>query len=670
MIKVLLSCDEKELVARLTAHPELRIHLLSLVRRIPKVCVGEANALLAKLRDIPSSMAAAQHIFELLQRTEAPNIRTLTHYANVARNNHKPEIALAMRDLAHKLGLQVDLLFYSALIRACGVSKETKKQEALELLAEMKQQGLEPDMSIYLALIRTCARHGDVSAALKVMAMVEADGLPYTLPLLTTLANVCSTQPFFAKKGFAVLNLMQQHGIAPDLAAFNALLKCCAIVDDIAGMQQIFQLMKEQDLSSDEFTMLSLIVGQLANDNLQAARDIVSSFRILGVTPSVKTYHKLFSVCKRTHDLDAALNLWDQMREEQVEPDLPIFNALMDIYAHRGDLEQVHQLLDAMKAQGLEPTPTEVACLLAVMYHRDGRVTEAGYQLVEDMRREGKVAPHLATFSPFIDILLKADKIDEAWDVRRNMMARWDIQPDKVLNRTFLFALAAKRDVDKIDELFRHMEAHPREFFPHCDSIVLLLEHWLARDPRSPRVAEVLETLQRLNVAHKLSRQVFVEPALQVIDGLIDQNSFDRARKLLRYLDPNKLETYTRLFATCRRPEHWPMLEEFWDMLMEPRRRIQPDGTVALAYLEALCRLGRTHDAVHFLHNMVHKQSFPDLEHYNLVLRHASSNDKWNFVRKVLKLMRYDRVTGDNVTAAIRERLHEVDGSLEEESAE
>jgi pentatricopeptide repeat protein len=481
-------------------------------------------------------------------------------------------------------------------------------------------------------------------------------------------------------------------------------------VDDIAGMQQIFQLMKEQDLSSDEFTMLSLIVGQLANDNLQAARDIVSSFRILGVTPSVKTYHKLFSVCKRyefiiinifiiilslflltcitiytniqkpkqkqkkkkkrTHDLDAALNLWDQMREEQVEPDLPIFNALMDIYAHRGALEQVHQLLDAMKAQGLEPTPTEVACLLAVMYHRDGRVTEAGYQLVEDMRREGKVAPHLATFSPFIDILLKADKIDEAWDVRRNMMARWDIQPDKVLNRTFLFALAAKRDVDKIDELFRHMEAHPREFFPHCDSIVLLLEHWLARDPRSPRVAEVLETLQRLNVAHKLSRQVFVEPALQVIDGLIDQNSFDRARKLLRYLDPNKLETYTRLFATCRRPEHWPMLEEFWDMLMEPRRRIQPDGTVALAYLEALCRLGRTHDAVHFLHNMVHKQSFPDLEHYNLVLRHASSNDKWNFVRKVLKLMRYDRVTGDNVTAAIRERLHEVDGSLEEESAE
>jgi pentatricopeptide repeat protein len=82
-------------------------------------------------------------------------------------------------------------------------------------------------------------------------------------------------------------------------AAFNALLKCCAIVDDITGMQQIFQLMKEQGFSSDEFTMLSLIVGQLANDNLKAARDIVSSFRVLGVTPSVKTYHKLFSVCTR-----------------------------------------------------------------------------------------------------------------------------------------------------------------------------------------------------------------------------------------------------------------------------------------------------------------------------------------------------------------------------------
>jgi pentatricopeptide repeat protein len=471
-------------------------------------------------------------------------------------------------------------------------------------------------------------------------------------------------------------------------------------------MQHIFQLMKEQGFSSDEFTMLSLIVGQLANDNLKAARDIVSSFRVLGVTPSVKTYHKLFSVCKRyelflfyfllmisfiiilflkkhghflfinykktknktkrTNDLDAALNLWDEMREEQVEPDLPIFNALMDIYAHRGDLEQVRQLLDAMQAQGLDPTPTEVGCLLVAMHHRDCRATEAGYQLVEDIWREGKVAPHLATFSPFIDILIKADKIDEAWDVRRNMMARWDIQPDKVLNRTFLFALAPKRDVDKIEELYRHMEAHPSEFYPHCDSIVLLFDHWLARDPRSPRITEMLETLQRLNVPHRFSRQVFFEPALQAIDRLIDQNNFDRADKLLPYLDPNKPETYTRLFATCRRPEHWPMLEKFWDLLMW---RFRPDGAVGLAYLEALCRTGYTHKAVHFLHNMVRKQVLPELEHYNLVLRHASANDEWHFVRKVLKLMHYDRITGDNVTAAIRERFHELYGEEEEGGA-
>lgn len=59
VIQVLLSCDEKELFARLTAHPELRTHLLSLVRRIPAVCVSEADALLEKLRDIPSSMVCS-----------------------------------------------------------------------------------------------------------------------------------------------------------------------------------------------------------------------------------------------------------------------------------------------------------------------------------------------------------------------------------------------------------------------------------------------------------------------------------------------------------------------------------------------------------------------------------------------------------------------------------
>ena len=114
-------------------------------------------------------------------------------------------------------------MFFQSKLSTGGISKTTKKHEGLELLAEMKQHGIEPDMNIYQTLIQTCARHGDVSAALKVrvgrfslqfavgshpfcthlylcvqvMAMVEADGLPYTLPLLTTLTNVCSTQPLY-----------------------------------------------------------------------------------------------------------------------------------------------------------------------------------------------------------------------------------------------------------------------------------------------------------------------------------------------------------------------------------------------------------------------------------------------------------------------------------------
>jgi pentatricopeptide repeat protein len=97
-------------------------------------------------------------------------------------------------------------------------------------------------------------------------------------------------------------------------AAYNALLKCCSVVNNISGMQQILQLMMEQNMISDEFSMLSLINGQLVNDNIQAARDIIGNFRTLGVIPSIKTYRLLFAACKRcaqppySHPCHSALN--------------------------------------------------------------------------------------------------------------------------------------------------------------------------------------------------------------------------------------------------------------------------------------------------------------------------------------------------------------------------
>jgi leucine-rich PPR motif-containing protein len=348
------------------------------------------------------------------------------------------------------------------------------------------------------------------------------------------------------------------------------------------------------------------------------------------------------------------------MKEEGVEPDMPIFDALMDIYARHGDLDHVQQLLEAVREKGFTPTASNIGWLLAAMSKNEGKVSEAAYQLVEEVRTELGVAPHLATFSMAIDALIKTHKIDEAWAVRKNMMERWHVQPDRVLNRAFLFALAAKGDVDKIDEMFHYMAAHPRTLFPHVVSVVLLLEQRFSQDPRSPRAIEVLETLQRLNVAHFISPHLVTKPVLQAIDTLMDQNNLDSARKMLCYLGRLDLPTYERLFSSCTREEHLPMLLELWTRLMRTRS-LTPDNSTALAYLGALCRCNQLHASIHFLHNMVHKGLAPTVEHYNLVLEHLCQSRSWPFLRKLLGQMEKNSVSGDSFTAAARQRLYEAE---------
>lgn len=557
------------------------------------------------------------------------------------------------------------------------------------------------------------------------MDMVEAAGMPFDGPLLTALVSVCATdieyvlcqgikseddllmlaaqvckkgvrcvEPDAAERlssGFRYVPCPPKAAIRLQLkfvhvATYNALLKCCSMSGDVAGMQHLFSLMKEQGLKPDEFTMRSIMSGQLHRQNIKGALDIVSDFRNQhGIQPTIRTYTDLMTLCKRyvtsaldvtlqafflvltiqyyrMGDLETAVELMNKMKADQVEPSWSCYTALSHLYASRGDVVNASRVQQEMQEQSdLPATQANMGSLVTAVGLRlkPGEPLDEVYRLVDRIKSDRGMSPDLATFSPLITSYLKADRIDDAWAVQQAMIERYGVQPDKVLNKIFLFALEERDDVSRIEMIFDRMCQRPDTFFFHRKALSLLCLHRLQKENDPMRACEVLEELRKRNFAYKVDQRV--TPALlRLIRELLWRNNCHQALNVFGFIrrqqPPPTASNFTFLFQRCVRPRHLPVLYKFRKAMQEIGIPFNVES--ALAYLQALCRSGRINEAVGFIHSMEREHHIPALvQHYNTVLRESMEARDTDMARRVLEVMEENSVHGDEFTDEVRRQL-------------
>lgn len=166
---------------------------------------------------------------------------------------------------------------------------------------------------------------------------------------------------------------------------------------------------------------------------------------IEGIVPDTFTYNTLMNAAITCGRPQYALEFYDQMKKNSVRPNSFTFHKLMDAYGLMGDVHAVErvfniQFTNKRQTQSPEPAkPSRLSRLVAPFKLEQSpslssNASSAAQRLT--LSNDNKLGPSPYTFSSLIDAYGRAGDMAKIYNIHREMMPEYGVQPDlKVYNQ-------------------------------------------------------------------------------------------------------------------------------------------------------------------------------------------------------------------------------------------
>ncbi|RJY18952.1 hypothetical protein D5R81_03170, partial [Parashewanella spongiae] len=361
--------------------------------------------------------------------------------------------------MAPHLLLKADTITCMNLLTACAEMERYTEAKSLVLCdgdtaSLMQQWGIKPDVAVYSSFITVCAKTGRFDSAWQLVC----GNKPVMSPNLSLKANqitcmnlltVCAETGRYAEAKSLVLgdavtaSLMQQWGIKPNVAIYNAFITVCAKTGQFDSAWQLVlgdnPLMAPQlPLKADSITCMNLLTACAEMERFTEAKSLV-----LGDTATVTATASL-------------------MKQWGIKPNVAIYNAFITVCAKTGQFDSAWQLVCGDKpvmAPHLPLKSNQITCMnLLTTCAETGRYAEAKLLVLGDgdtasLMQQWDIKPNVAIYSAFITVCTKTSQFDSAWQLLcgdKSVMAPH--LPLKVDSITCMNLLAACAEMERYAE--------------------------------------------------------------------------------------------------------------------------------------------------------------------------------------------------------------------------
>jgi len=256
----------------------------------------------------------------------------------------------------------------------------------------------------------------------------------------------------------AMLEEMQQAGMAPDNVAYNMVLSACSN----AGQGSQASALLAQMTDADIVTYNTRLKGCVKTKDVQQAFDIYEELKASSIQPTQVTYGTLLEVCTRAQDLTRARQVLKMMteanipknnivytsmikglaaagqvkeamevfeelqRDASVKPDVICFSVLIKGQCDQGDLDAALKLLEALLEAGHTPDEILFNNLLSGCAQKPH--VQLGEKILADMVHHG-IKPTMATFSIMLKMYSKAGAFQQSASLLEEMPNKYGVVP-------------------------------------------------------------------------------------------------------------------------------------------------------------------------------------------------------------------------------------------------
>lgn len=303
---------------------------------------------------------------------------------------------------------------WNALFRALTLAGQGL--EVLDLYRRMNEVGVPSDRFTYTYVLKACvASECLVNLLLKgkeIHAHILRHGYEAHVHVMTTLVDMYAMLGFVAYAS-RVFNAMPTKNVV----SWSAMLACYVRNERPFQALELFREMlnKTDDLCPNSVTMVSVLQACSALAALEQGKLFHGYILRRGLDSILPVFSTLVTMYARCGKLELGQRVFDQMHKR----DVVCWNSLISGYGIHGCGKRAIQIFKDMIYQGVSPSAISFISVLGACSHA-GLVME-GKMLFDSMIKEHKIYPRVEHYACMVDLLGRANRLDEAAKIIEDM---------------------------------------------------------------------------------------------------------------------------------------------------------------------------------------------------------------------------------------------------------
>ncbi|XP_051151116.1 pentatricopeptide repeat-containing protein At5g27110 [Andrographis paniculata] len=354
--------------------------------------------------------------------------------------------ALEYFDKMRSYGLRPDSVSYTVAISSCGRLIDLERGEKIH--DEARRTGLAMDSYVSAALVDMFGKCGALKKAKEVFDEIRDKSLVSWNAVIGGYSLVGDTNSCIR-----LFEKMVGERVRPSSTTISSLLMACAKSANLRAGKFIHGYITRSNVASDIFLESSLIdmyvkcgrvltaeiiFNRMAKSNIVAWNVMISGYvtagcyfealrtfddmRKSGVKPDAITFTSALSACSQLAALERGRELHECIVENRLDSNEILAGSLLDMYAKCGAVEEAESVFNRLSTRDVVSWTSMI-----VSYGSHGRAPEA-LKLFEDMLRV-RVPPDRVTFLAVISACSHAGLVDEGRRCFKLMVNDYGIRP-------------------------------------------------------------------------------------------------------------------------------------------------------------------------------------------------------------------------------------------------
>ncbi|KAK6928152.1 Pentatricopeptide repeat [Dillenia turbinata] len=289
--------------------------------------------------------------------------------------------------------------------------------EAIETFYEMIGEGIRPNLASILTVVSAVSEAKDIKQCRRIHGFVMKRWYESHIEIANRLAYMYANCGCIYNAR-VIFNRIEGKDVVFWASIMKGFVRS-GYADEAVVM---FQMMLREKIVPDSISLVILLEASARLGMLRLAREVHNYMYRQFLEKDIAIINALITTYADVGKLDLARSLFEQMKEVHCPT---LWNAMIAAYGMHGDFSEVLKLFDQMKREKIKIDDVPFTSVLSACTHSG--LVEEGLLVLKSMREEYDIVPSEEHYNCMIDLLGKAGRLEEAYDLVRRLRPKSSI---------------------------------------------------------------------------------------------------------------------------------------------------------------------------------------------------------------------------------------------------